>query len=164
MNLDIIDIIILLIIVISAIYGAFKGFISQLVSIVSLLLGVWCAFKFASYVSGYIKNLFAIGETAVYIIAFIIILLVVIILCTFIGKGIEKIVSFTMLNWLNRLLGILFCAIKSVVIMSIVVFLLNYADKTWDLIPNSLFSNSIFYPHLEGLSEKIFPYLQSLIR
>ena len=164
MNLDFVDIIILIVIIASAIYGAFKGFVSQFVSVVSLLLGVWCAFKFSPYVSGYIKNLFAVGETAVYIIAFIIILLVVIILCTFIGKGIEKIVSFTMLNWLNRLLGILFCAIKSVVIMSIIVFLLNYIDKTWDLIPNSIFSKSIFYPHLEGLSQKIFPYLQSIIR
>ncbi len=163
MDLGLIDFIILVIIVASAIYGAFKGFISQIVSILSLFVGVWCAFKFSGMISSQIKQLFSLGETAVYLIAFIIILAVVIILGNFIGRGIEKIVKLSLLGWLNRLLGILFCAMKAVVILSLVVFVINYINKSWSLIPTEWFSGSIFYPHLSLLSEKIFPYLQSLV-
>lgn len=164
MDFGVLDFIILVIIIISAILGAFRGFVSQLVSIVSLLFGVWCAFKFASHIAGYIKDLFSIGETAVYIAAFIIILLVVMILCNFVGKGIEKIISLSLLGWLNRLLGILFSATKSIIIMSLFAFIINYANKTWEIIPDSWFNGSFFYPHLSELSEKLFPYLQSLIK
>lgn len=163
MDLGLIDFIILVIIVASAIYGAFKGFISQIVSILSLFAGVWCAFKFSGMISSQIKQLFSLGETAVYLIAFIIILAVVIILGNFIGRGIEKIIKLSLLGWLNRLLGILFCAMKAVVILSLVVFVINYINKSWSLIPTEWFSGSIFYPHLSLLSEKIFPYLQSLV-
>lgn len=163
MDLGLIDFIILVIIAASAIYGAFKGFISQIVSILSLFLGVWCAFKFSGLISSHIKSLFSMGETAVYLASFIIILAVVIILGNFIGRGIEKIVKLSLLGWLNRLLGILFCAIKAVVVLSLVVFVINYINKSWSLIPAEWFSGSIFYPHLSLLSEKIFPYLQSLV-
>ncbi len=163
MDLGITDFIILVIIVASAIYGAFKGIISQIVSIISLFLGVWCSFRFSNLIASYIKGLFEIGETAVYIVSFIAILVIVIILGNFLGKGIEKIVQFSMLGWLNRLLGVLFCAIKSVVILSIIVYVINYINKTWNLIPDSIFSDSYFYPHLTNLSEKIFPYMQNLV-
>ncbi len=163
MEFTITDYIILIIIVTSAIYGAFKGFVSQIVSIISLLLGVWCAFKFSNMVASYIKDIFSIGETAVYIISFTIILIAVIVFGNFLGKGVEKIVQFSMLDWLNRLLGILFCSIKSVVILSLIVYVIKYINKSWHLIPDSLFANSQLYPHLVELSNKIFPYLQSLM-
>ncbi len=163
MDLGVTDFIILIIIVASAIYGAFKGFISQIVSIISLLLGVWCAFKFSNLIASYIKDLFSIGETAVYLVSFVAILVVVIILGNFLGKGLEKILQLSMLGWLNRLLGILFSAIRSVVILSILVYVINFINKSWNLIPDSIFSGSYFYPHLTNLSEKIFPYLQNLV-
>ena len=164
MDFGIVDLIILVVIIASAILGAFKGFVSQLVSIAALLLGVWCAFKFTPHIANTVQNLFPIGETAVYIIAFVIILLVVMVLCNFAGKGIEKIMTLSMLGWLNRLLGIVFSAAKAIIIMSLIVFALNYADKAWEIIPDSWFKGSIFYPHLTGLSEKLFPYLQSLLK
>ena len=86
MDFGIVDLIILVVIIASAILGAFKGFVSQLVSIAALLLGVWCAFKFTPYIANTVQNLFPIGETAVYIIAFVIILLAVMVLCNFAGK------------------------------------------------------------------------------
>ncbi len=163
MDLGVVDFIILVIVVASAIYGAFKGFISQLVSILSLILGTWCAFKFSPVVANYIKGLFPAGETVIYIISFIIILLIMILICTFIGKAIEKIVTFSLLGWLNRLLGILFAAAKSLIILSLIVFILNYLDRSWNILPDSLSANSLFYPQLTMLSERIYPHLQSLI-
>lgn len=163
MDLGILDFAILIIIIASAIYGAFKGFVSQLASIVSLLLGVWCAFEFSDFAASHIKELFSIGETALYIFSFIAILVVVIILGNFIGKGIEKIIHFTLLGWLNRLLGIIFSAAKWVIIMSLIAYMINYINASWHIIPDSFFDSSHFYKQLVNLSHKIFPYLQSMV-
>lgn len=163
MDLGILDFIILIVIIASAIYGAFRGFISQLASIVSLLLGVWCAFKFSGFAASHIRELFEIGETAVYIVAFIIILVLVIIVGNLIGKAVEKIIHFSMLGWLNRLLGILFSAMKWVIIMSLIAYVINVVNGAWHIIPDKFFAGSHFYHHLTNLSHKIFPYLQSIV-
>ena len=163
MDLGLLDFIILIVIIACAIGGAFKGFISQLVGIVSLVLGIWSASKFTPYVTEQLKSLIPAGETVIYIVAFLTILLVVMLLCTFIGKGIEKIVHFTLLGWLNRLLGILFSVVKCVIILSLVTFLINYLDKAWNIFPDSMFSGSALYPYLTELSEKIFPYLKEIL-
>ena len=163
MDLGVLDFVILIIIIASAIYGAFKGFVSQLASIVSLLLGVWCAFEFSDYAASHIKELFSMGETAIYILSFTIILVLVIILGNIIGKGIEKIIHLVLLGWLNRLLGIIFSATKWVIIMSLIAYITNFINKSWHIIPDSFFAGSHLYPQLTTLSEKIFPYLQSIV-
>jgi membrane protein required for colicin V production len=163
MDLAILDFILLVIIFASAIYGAFKGFISQIVSIASLLLGVWCAFKFSDFAALQIKKYFEMGETAIYIASFILILVLVIIAGNIIGRAIEQIIHFSLLGWLNRLLGIIFSAAKWVIIMSLIAYVINYINASWHIIPDSFFAGSHFYPQLTALSEKIFPYLQSIV-
>ncbi len=161
MDLCLIDLIITAIIVLSAIYGAFKGFIAQLTSIVSLLLGVWCAFKFSTILAEEMGELFSMGESAVYIISFIIILVIVIFLANIIGRGIEKIIQFALLGWLNRLLGILFTTAKFLILLSLVVYLINYMNSNiTTVIPQEYLNESRFYPALTELSQNIFPYLQ----
>lgn len=163
MDLSVIDIIVLVIIIACAIFGAIKGFISQIVSILSLIAGIWCACKLSELLAKYIKEWFAIGENSVYIISFIAILVVVIILGHFIGRGIEKIVRLSMLSWLNRLLGFLFAAAKVVLILSVIVYIIDYIDKAWNLIPESLAQGSLFYSSFLKISKTFFPYLQGII-
>lgn len=163
MDLGILDFIILIVILASAIYGAFKGFISQIVSIASLLLGVWCAFKFSDFAALQIKKYFEMGETAIYIAAFILVLVLVIIAGNIIGMAIEKIVHLSLLGWLNRLLGILFSSIKWIIIMSLIAYIINYIYDSWNLLPDSFPGKSQLYQQLTNLSEIIFPYLKSMV-
>lgn len=163
MDLGILDFIILIIIFASAIYGAFKGFVSQIVSIASLILGVWCAFKFSDFAALQIKKYFEMGETAIYIASFILILVLVIIAGNIIGRAIEQIIHFSLLGWLNRLLGVIFSAAKWVIIMSLIAYTINYINASWHLLPSDFSTGSKFYPQLTSLSQKIFPYLQSIV-
>lgn len=163
MDLSVIDIVVAVIIIACAVFGAIKGFISQIVSIVSLVLGIWCACKLSELLARYVKEWFSIGESAVYIVSFIIILVVVIILCHFIGRGIEKIIRLTMMNWLNRMLGFLFAAAKAIIIMSVAVYIIDYIDNAWGLVPEGLAGKSLFYSTFLKISQTFFPYLQSII-
>ena len=144
MDIGALDIIILVIIAASAVWGIFKGFVRQIVSIAALLLGVWCAFKFTAYLSAQAKELLSlsIAQNTLHIIMFVVIFILVMILAHFIGKGIEGIVKLSMLGWLNRLLGFLFGALKATIILSVAAYLINYINNMLHIIPQDIFSGS----------------------
>lgn len=158
------DIIILVIIAASAVWGIFKGFVRQIVSIAALLLGVWCAFKFTAYLSAQAKELLSlsIAQNTLHIIMFVVIFILVMILAHFIGKGIEGIVKLSMLGWLNRLLGFLFGALKATIILSVAAYLINYINNMLHIIPQDIFSGSRGYAFLEHFHRNIFPFLEKI--
>ena len=164
MDIGALDIIILVIIAASAVWGIFKGFVRQIVSIAALLLGVWCAFKFTAYLSAQAKELLSlsIAQNTLHIIMFVVIFILVMILAHFIGKGIEGIVKLSMLGWLNRLLGFLFGALKATIILSIAVYLINYINNMLHIIPQDIFSSSRGYAFLEHFHRNIFPFLEKI--
>ena len=164
MDIGALDIIILAIIAASAVWGIFKGFVRQIVSIAALLLGVWCAFKFTAYLSAQAKELLSlsIAQNTLHIIMFVVIFILVMILAHFIGKGIEGIVKLSMLGWLNRLLGFLFGALKATIILSIAAYLINYINNMLHIIPQDIFNGSRGYAFLVHFHRNIFPFLEKI--
>ncbi|MDO4736815.1 MAG: CvpA family protein [Bacteroidia bacterium] len=155
------DIIILAIIAAYAIWGLYKGFISQIVSILAIIAGVWCAFKFSAFLGVHLKDWFSLTweQSSINIAAFAIILVFVIIISNIIGKGIEKIFSFALLGWLNRLLGFVFAAFKVTLILSLLTTLITKINNHADLVPKEYFNNSQTFEWLNSFADKIFPYL-----
>ena len=164
MDIGILDITIIVIIAASAIWGIFKGFVAQIVSIASLLLGLWCAFRFTAPISAKIKELLSLNveQNIMHIIIFAAILLAAMILLHFIGKGIEGILKLSMLGWLNRLLGFLFGAVKATIHLSVVAYIVNYANNLLHIIPQGTFSGSQGYTLLLNFQQKIFPFLENI--
>ena len=164
MNMVALDIIIIVIIAASAIWGIFKGFVRQFVSIAALMLGIWCSFRFSESFSEYVKELItlSISQDALHVAIFIAIFMAVLILAHLIGKGIERIVKFTMLGWLNCLLGFFFGAVKAVIVLGILAHITTYVNDMFHIIPKEIFNNSTWYAFIEEFSNKIFPYLQNI--
>ncbi len=165
-NIGLLDITILVIILATAVWGVFKGFVRQIVSIVSLLLGVWCAFKFSAWLSAEARELLSltVAQNTLQIITFAVIFIIVVILTHFVGKGIEGIVKLTMLGWLNRLLGFLFGALKAIILLSIAAYLVNYLNSMLHIIPEDVFNGSKGYAFLEHFHRNIFPFLQKIFQ
>ena len=166
MELGTLDIIILAIIIGYAFWGLFKGFISQAVSILAIFAGVWCAFKFSTFLGAHIKDWFSLSwsQSSIDIVAFAIILVFVIILANIIGKGIERMFDFASLGWLNRILGFFFAGFKATLILSLISTLFYKINGAADLVPKSTFSNSPVYSWLEKFADTIFPYLDKFIQ
>ena len=162
MDLGILDIIILLIIAASAIFGVFKGFVRQLVSIASLVLGIWCAGKFTGYLSTYIKDWLSLemSQQTLHIILFIVIFILAVVIAHFLGKGIESIIKLTMMGWLNRILGFLFGAMKAIIILSVAVCAINWINGMFDIIPKDFLAESRGYGFLADFAKEFFPFLQ----
>ena len=164
MNIGLLDIIILVIVAASAIWGIVKGFVTQIASIAALLLGLWCAFKFTAPLSAEIKELLSleVAQNVMHAIVFAAIFLVVMIASHFIGKGIESILKLGMLGWLNRLLGFVFGAIKATILLSVIAYVVNYANNLLHIIPQEVFSASEAYTFLLNFQQKIFPFLEKI--
>ena len=90
------------------------------------------------------------------------ILLVVMIVSHFIGKGIEKIIKLSMLGWLNRMLGFLIGALMATILLSVVAYIVNYANNLLHIIPEGTFSDSQGYTLLLNFQQKIFPFLEKI--
>lgn len=165
MNIGIPDVIIIAFIAVFAISGIFKGFVRQIVSILAIVFGTWCAFKFtgllAQKANGWIE--IDIAPNTLNLILFIAIFIVVMILAHFIGKGIEGLLRLSLLGWLNRLMGFLFGALKAVIILSIAVYFINYINGLFDFIPDSFLKDSKGYAFLERFGQDFFPFLKKLI-
>ena len=162
MDLGILDIIILVIIAASAIFGIFKGFVGQLVSIASLILGIWCAGRFTGQLSTYVKDWLSLemSQQTLHIILFIVIFILAVVIAHFLGKGVEGMIKLTMLGWLNRLLGFLFGAAKAIIILSVVVCAINWLNGTFHLIPEDFLAKSRGYALLADFAKEFFPFLQ----
>jgi membrane protein required for colicin V production len=162
--LNIIDIVILIIVLATAVWGGFKGFVAQITGILALIVGVWCAFKLSGYFAPDIKDLFSltIAITSIKVILFIIILIIAIFLGKILGDGVEGLIKITMMDWLNRLLGIVFAALQVIMVLSILVYLLDNVNDSWNIFSRDTLNKSRSYIFLHNFAIKVFPYLKGL--
>ena len=145
------------------IHGFSKGFVSQAVSLVSLVLGVWLSFKFSVPFGDWLKSFADLPGTVLHVIAFALILVIVMLLMGLIGKLLEKAVKVVMLGWLNKLLGVVFALFKAVLVIGLVIILF---DAIYNLIPfvsSDTLSESILYQPIKDIANIVFPYLKELI-
>ena len=161
--MNIIDIIILVCCVPALIHGFSKGFVSQAVSLVSLILGVWLSFKFSVPFGDWLKSFADLPGTVLHVIDFALILVIVMLLMGLIGKLLEKAVKVVMLGWLNKLLGVVFALFKAVLVIGLVIILF---DAIYNLIPfvsSATLNESILYQPIKDIANIVFPYLKELI-
>jgi len=112
------DIIIAIIIVVSIIVGLRVGLIKSILSFVGLILGVFLAGRFYVSISGILTFL---PETAARVVAYILIILVVMIVISFVAALLDKLLSVIMLGWVNHLGGAVFGLLLSGVFLGAVL-------------------------------------------
>jgi Uncharacterized membrane protein, required for colicin V production len=160
---NIIDIIILVCCIPALFHGFSKGFVSQAISLIALVLGVWLSFKFSVPFGDWLKSFADLPGTVLHIIAFALILTIVMLVLTLIGKAIEKVVKLAMLGWLNKLLGIVFALLKAVLIIGLVIIIF---DAIYNLIPfvsSDTLNESVLYNPIKSIANTVFPFLKELI-
>ena len=161
--MSIIDIILLICFVPAIICGLKKGFINQVISILSLIAGVWVSFEFASIVGAWIGQYIPTSESLLTLIAFALIMIGVFFAMGIIERFVEGIVKFVMLGWLNKLLGLAFALLKSGLIIGIVIMLFSSINTNLHIVDEQILAQSHLYAPLKSLAYTVFPYLKSLI-
>ncbi|MGM9786112.1 MAG: CvpA family protein [Candidatus Cryptobacteroides sp.] len=161
--MNIIDAIILICFIPALIQGIRKGFIAQVIAIISLVAGIWLSFRFARMTAGWLGQYIEASGQILQIVAFALILVLVIVGLFALGKLIEATVKIVMLGWLNKLLGAIFSILKCALILGLCIMAFNSINSTFHIVAEETLSGSLMYSGLKSAAYSVFPYLQGLL-
>ena len=154
-----IDATIVIILILSAVMGFINGFVREVASLAALILGIWGAIKFSTFTAQRLYDYFDITGKYVGIISFIVTFMIIVVIIHFIGILVHKIVDAASLGFLNRLLGIAFGLLKSVLIMSIIFSVFGAIDAQRPFLPKDRIEESIFFNPISDIAPAIFPII-----
>lgn len=140
-----------------AIYKGFtKGLIIEVATLLALILGIYGAIHFSDFTAEFIENRFDYHSNYMGIIAFIATFLIIVIVLNVLGKMLNSLIEAVALGMVNRLLGVVFGLIKGILILSILVYFVNFLDQKFDFISEEKKENSLFYQPMVQISETLF--------
>ncbi|HUX55125.1 MAG TPA: CvpA family protein [Williamwhitmania sp.] len=154
------DIIIGILLIIGAIRGFIKGFVSQLFGILALVVGIFAAIKFSSWAADKLVIWFHIQSELLPIISFLVVFGVIAVALILVGKLFDKVLEAASLGIINRLAGSIFAILKTALIISVVLWGINFLDAKTGFLPKDAVSRSVLYAPLSNLAPSVLPYLR----
>jgi len=158
--MNFIDLIFIVILLWSAYRGFTKGFILQLSTLAALLLGILGAIEFSDVTAGLLEDNFHISPNYINVIAFAVTFIIIVVAIHLLATFIQKLIQAIALGFIDRILGIVFGIAKTAFILSIILVLVNKANDKYNFIPREKTNNSYLYQPLSDFAPMIFPYLR----
>lgn len=153
--LNIIDFIIIGIIALSLIISLFRGFVKEVMSLVSWVAAFFVASQFYPYLASYFTQI-----ESIYIrngVAIVILLIATLIVGSIINYIISQIVDKTGLSGTDRVLGACFGLLRGVLIIAAIIFL----AKTFTSVNQTeIWKNSQLIPHFNYIVDWFFQEFQ----
>lgn len=158
--MNVIDIIVLVLLLISAISGFIKGFILSIASFIGFFLGIIVSFRLAGTVQEILMAVTGSEGRYLYFAGFLLCFALVVALVHLVGKVIEKAVKMAALGFLNRIAGAVFGALRSLLVLSALIYALSYIDPQDRLITPEQQDSSLFYQPLEKILPAFLPFIR----
>jgi len=158
--MNIIDIIFIIPLAWFTYVGFKKGLIIELFSLVALILGIYAALHFSFYAENFLIANLNINDQYIPIASFIVTFIIVVLLVFVLGKIIEKFINVLALGFLNKLAGSAFGLLKSALIISVVLILINNVNIS--LISEERKENSLLYRPVESIAPLLWSKMQDL--
>ena len=145
-----------------AVYKGFKnGFFVEVASFVGLLVGIYFALKFSNWMGAVFSEIVPTwNPNYIKITAFVITFLLVVIGIHLSAKIITKMADFAFLGWFNKLAGGVFCVMKTILALSIVLIIVEKINNDNLIISRETKEHSIFYQPIQNSSKLIYPKLE----
>jgi membrane protein required for colicin V production len=155
--MNILDIIILIPFVWFAWRGFKKGLIIELATLVALFIGIYFGAWLSSIVADFMFNTWKITSHWMPVIAYAITFLLIIIGVFALAKMLEKSANLLALGLANKLTGAFFALLKTVFIVSLILFLINKVN----LIPEKTRKESLIYNPVSSVAPYMIPKLKA---
>ena len=143
------DIVVLVIVGVSCLFGIFRGFVKEVLSLVfwvaAIVFGGLFGAKLGSLLSGVIATIWIQK-----MVGFVLIFLVVVITGALLGNLLSNLLSKAGLGGVNRALGGLFGIVRGIVIISVVLMMLSPFD-----FPKRFYQDSVSIPYIMVVVEKV---------
>jgi len=133
MELNLFDIVIIAVILLSAVIGLFRGLVREILSLLGWIVAIWVAWVFAPRLAGLFAGFISSTEVQ-QAAAFILLFLVILVLIAILAHYISKVISASALKTTDRSLGMLFGALRGVLLVALVAILLQttfLAKEQW---------------------------------
>lgn len=158
------DIALLLAFIPAVIRGIKKGFIEQFMALAGTVVGIWAAYHFSALVTVWIRPHIDASDTLLGVISFIIILIAVCVGVYFLSKFLGKLVSTSLIGWVDKLLGVVAGCIITAMLVATLIISFDTLNTSLELITDSeTLKNSKVYIFLKDAGYKVFPYLKELL-
>jgi len=154
-----IDIILLILIILSAIGGFKNGLITELASLAALILGIWGAIQFSDITTQLLIKYFDLKSDYLNIISFAVTFIAIVILVHIVAGVINKMVDVGVLGIANKLGGMVFGVLRSILFLSIVLMVFDKIDEDVRILPENTKENSRMYEPIRNIAPSIFPFI-----
>jgi membrane protein required for colicin V production len=155
-----IDMFISVLLVYAVFRGFTRGFIMQLALLAALALGIFAALKLSGFTATQLKSHIHVSGEYLYLISLAVTFLLIFLGVTLVGKGIEKIAEAVELSIVNRMFGVLFSLLKTVLIIGVLLSFVDRIDHQVHLLPKNSREHSLFYKPMTSIARAIFPQLR----
>lgn len=154
------DIIVAALLAFSLYKGITNGLFVEIASFISLLLGIYIAIKFSSFMKELIMKHVSWNPNTIQITAFILTFILVVIGVYFLAKILTGIADFAFLGWANKLGGGFFRILKTILIMSIFIALFEKMNFNETFAKKETLDKYYFYNPIKKVAAFIFPSIE----
>ena len=152
-----IDIIILVIVGAGTVVGFMKGFLRQLAGLLGLIVGLLAAKALYATVAERVFLSITDSLTVAQGIAFVTIWLAVPVGFLLLAMLLTKAMEAVALGWVNRLLGALLGAFKTILLLSLFITVVEYIDADNSLLEITNKKASVLYYPMQKFADVFFP-------
>ncbi|MCL5261342.1 MAG: CvpA family protein [Gammaproteobacteria bacterium] len=144
LNLNLVDYLIILVLLLSTLVSILRGFVKELISLLTWIIGFWVAYKFSDQGANFLKEYIS-NPSLRMIISFSTIFIVIVIFGAIINFLISMILVKTGLSGTDRALGVLFGFARGVLLIGMILLLIS----TTAFIEEGWWKKSVLIPHLQ---------------
>lgn len=152
------DIVIGILLIGGVISGFKNGVIGEIATLAGLILGIWGAVKFSWWTADTLADL-GVKSDYMHIISFVVTFIVIVVAVQILASFLNKLLEAMALGFVNRLAGMAVGVIKSALIVSVILFVVNILDDDATFIKEETRQESILYEPLSELVPAILPFL-----
>ena len=135
--------------------GFSRGFIREIAALTGLFIGIIASYLLSEYVFKYFTIYFQSADFELRIISYVVVFFFTILLINAIASVLTRGLKLIALNGINRILGALLGGAKWLVILSLVIFVLNRAQKNRQIFQKSTISESKYFRLISDYGESI---------
>ncbi|PKQ45005.1 CvpA family protein [Confluentibacter flavum] len=155
--MSILDLVLLALLILGLVRGFINGFFVELASVVALIAGIYGAFHFSSYTTSYLKDKVDWEENTINIVAIVATFMIIVLVIGLAGKALTKIADFAMLGLFNKLLGAIFGGLKTALILSVFLIVVDKMNANILFVTDKDTEESVLYNPVKSIIPAIFP-------
>ena len=158
-----IDLLLLVCFIPAVFKGLSKGLVKQVVALLSIFVGAWCAFHFSALLTDWLSTFVHGNRQTLQIASFIIIVIAVILVLTVIGNLIAGALRIASLGWLDKVLGLVFAILKTAMLLGLGIMVFEAINSAYSLVAPENLEDGKVYKLLKDFGAFVFPYLKNLV-